>query len=47
MHWRISNVQVVTSTLFGLNRSDERSDGLPEELRQALEGHVMIWDVHA
>lgn len=40
-------VSLLTSTLFGLDGSHERTDRLLEQFRQTLEGHVVIRDVHS
>lgn len=36
----------LTSALLGLNRGHKRTDGLLEQFRQTLEGHVVIWDIY-
>lgn len=36
----------LTSALFGLYRRHMRSDRLLEQVRQTLEGHVVVRDIH-
>lgn len=36
----------LTSALLGLNGGHKRTDGMLEQFRQTLEGHVVIWDIY-
>lgn len=37
----------LTSALFGLDGGHERTDGLLQQFRQTLEGHVVIRDIYS